>query len=261
MGVNRKHWRPPFSKLPSWLCPECQSGTLALNGDSLKCEETGPSREAHDHEAWDPDWTVERFSGLLTCQNSSCGEIVAIGGKISYVEDHDWEQQQHHWAQVFHPTFISPAPPIFALPDKCPEAVVDELSRAFALFWFDTGSCANRMRTAAEALLTDRRVPSTTINRMGSRARLSLHARIERFKQTAPDSADYLLAIKWLGNAGSHANLDELSRDDLLNGFELFEHVVERIYVKREEHLKKIAKGINSRKGKPVKKRNSASFI
>jgi hypothetical protein len=66
----------------------------------------------------------------------------------------------------------------------------------------------------------------------------------------------YLIAITWLGNAGSRVNLDQLGGDELLNGFDLFEHVVERIYVQREEHLKRIAKGINPRKGRSAKKRH-----
>jgi hypothetical protein len=121
-------------------------------------------------------------------------------------------------------------------------------------------SCANRLRTAAEALLTERKVPRTTINKKHKRERITLHARIEKFKQHDAVSADLLLAIKWLGNEGSHANLDELGGEDLLNAFEFFEHLVERIYVKREEQLKKIAKGINFRKGRSPKKRRKDLF-
>ena len=137
-----------------------------------------------------------------------------------------------------------------------PKSVKIELKKAFSLFWSDTGSCANRLRAAVEALLTDRKVPRLTINKKGKRERISLHARIEKFKQVDANSANYLLAIKWLGNAGSHANLDELSGDDLLSGFELFEHVVGIIYVQREKHLQKIAKAINSRKGRPIRQKN-----
>jgi Domain of unknown function (DUF4145) len=121
----------------------------------------------------------------------------------------------------------------------------------------ESGSCANRLRGSVEALLTDKKVARTTVNKKGKRERLSLHARLEKFKQKDPSSAEYLFAIKWLGNAGSHANLDELSRDELLDGFDLFELVMERVYVRREEHLKKIAKAITSRKGRPIKLRSA----
>jgi Domain of unknown function (DUF4145) len=259
MTINRNHWNPPFVDLPSWLCPTCQSGSLALNKETLKILESGPSEKCHDHEAWEPEWIDERFVGLLSCQDAGCGEIVAIGGRTNTFEDIDWERQEREWVRSFTPTSMYPAPPVFRIPEKCPKAVAAELRRAFSLFWTDTGSCANRLRAAVEALLTDRKVPRSTINKKG-RERLSLHARIEKFKQTDANSADYLLAIKWLGNAGSHANLDELGGDDLLNGFELFQHVVDTIYVQREKHLKKIAQRINSRKGRPIRQKSDFLF-
>lgn len=260
MAINRKHWKPPFAKFPSWLCPSCQGGTLVLNKDTFSFVETGPSQKEHAHEAWDPDWIDERFIGLLVCQNEECGQIVAIGGRTHHEEDFDWDGQEQNWAREFEPAFMTPAPPVFPVPEKCPKAVRHELKKAFSLYWFDTGSCANRLRAAAETLLTDRNIPRTMLNRKGKRERLSLHARIENFKQADPRSADYLLAIKWLGNVGSHVNVDELGRDDLLNGFELFEHLVELVYVQREKHLKKIAKSINSRKGRPTRHRSAVPW-
>lgn len=255
MAVNRKQWGPLFAKFPSWLCPTCQSGSLAIDKASLKCIETGISTEGQSHDAWDPDWTDERFSGLLICQNSSCGEVVAIGGRTHHVENYISEHGELGYEREFEPLFMYPAPPVFPIPEQCPEHVAAELKKAFSLFWSDKGSCANRLRAAAEALLTDKKVPRATKNGKGKMIRVSLHDRIERFGKIDPGSADYLSAIKWLGNAGSHANLDELGGDDLLNGFELFERVLESVYVQREKNLKKIAKAINSRKGRPAKRR------
>jgi Domain of unknown function (DUF4145) len=246
MAVNRNHWHPPFSKFPSWKCPTCQSGSLVVDQETLKVVETGPSRRCHTNDEWHPDWTEERFAGLLTCQNGECGEIVAIGGRT----DCDWGPEGLY--RSFNPNFMHPAPPIFPVPDKCPDAVATQLRKAFSLFWSDTGSSANRLRAAAEALLTDRRVPSTAIKN-GKRKRIWLHDRIERFKQKEAESADYLLAIKWIGNVGSHYNFDELELADLLDGFELIEHVVERIYVRRDKRLKKMANAINLRKGRPLR--------
>jgi hypothetical protein len=150
---------------------------------------------------------------------------------------------------------LTPAPPIFAIPEQSPSGVSGELKRAFSLFWIDPGSCANRLRVAVEALLTHQKVARTEINSRGRRGPLSLHSRIERFKAKDPDAANYLLAIKWLGNVGSHSGMDEVGDDDLLGAFELIEHVVERLYVKRENRLKKIAKGINMRKGRSLRSR------
>jgi hypothetical protein len=255
--INRKLWQPRFTNLPSWPCPSCQSGTLRLKEDSFVNLETGPSEKSRDHEAWEPDWIEERFVGLLVCQDAACGQIVAIGGR-SHIEDYiDYEQQEQTWERTYEPRFVYPAPPIFPIPEKCPETVADELKKAFSLFWSDIGSCANRLRASVEALLTNRKIPRTAVNKNGKRERISLHARIERFKQVETDSADYLSAIKWIGTAGSHANLDELNRDDLLDGFDLFNHVVELMYVQREKHLRKLARNINLRRGRPVRPKNA----
>lgn len=260
MAINRGHWKPPFISLPSWVCPTCQTGSLSLNKSNLKIVETGSSVRARSHDAWEPEWVENRFSGLLVCQNRECGEIVAVGGRTELIEDLDWEQQVQNWVDAYHPIFVVPAPPIFPLPGECPEVVASELRKAFSLYWSDPGSAANRLRAAAEALLTERKIPRTAKAKKSGRIPLNLHARIEKFKQTAPESADYLFAIKWVGNAGSHSNLDELTHEDLLNGFELFEHVIDLVYVKRDRRLRKIARGINARKGRPIPRRRSTIF-
>lgn len=255
MTINRALWEPSFRNWPSWQCPSCQAGTLALDRATLHNVETGPSVNAHSHDAWEPDWITERFCGLLKCQNLSCGEIVAVGGHTAIREHIDYERHEQTFETAFEPTFLSPAPNIIPLPPECPNAVSTELSKAFSLFWSDVDASANRLRVAVEALLTDRKVPRSKVSSSGKRNQLTLHARIEIFKQKDPTSADYLLAIKWLGNAGSHAGLNNIDRSDILYGFELIDHVIQRIYVRREQHLAKVAKRINSRKGKPVKKR------
>jgi hypothetical protein len=147
MPVDRKLWNPPFSRLPSWLCPTCQAGSLKLDIDTQKAIETGPSRSIHGDDGWDPDWVEERFVGLLICQNGQCGEVVAVGGRTHqdgyhYMGDVGYTQD---WENSYEPTFIDPAPPIFALPKECPEEIAAELRKAFSQFWLDTGSSANRL--------------------------------------------------------------------------------------------------------------------
>lgn len=255
MSVNKSQWRRLFRELPSWLCPRCQVGSLALDDDSLKISEPKWSSDGHSHDAWEPDWILERFACLLICQNRDCGEVVALGGKTSHEEDHDWEQQTMHWSRAFVPQAFTPAPPIFPIPLECPDEVSAELKKAFGLYWSDPASSANRLRVAVEVMLNDQRVAKTVVNKKGKREALTLHARIERFKAKDAEAAHYLLAIKWLGNAGSHSGLDAVDDDDLLGAFELIENVIERLYVRREARLKQIARGLNQRKGKPARRR------
>ena len=103
--------------------------------------------------------------------------------------------------------------------------------------------------------MDERKVKKTIVNSSRKRVHLTLHQRIGLFQNKYADAAPPLEAVKWLGNVGSHANLNTLTIDDLLNGFELFEHAIERIYVRREEHLRRLASGISKQKGKRPKSR------
>lgn len=78
------------------------------------------------------------------------------------------------------------------------------------------------------------------------------HERIEKFAVKHQQAAVQLMAIKWLGNTGSHAALDTLTREDLLNDFEHFEYALDLVYVNKGAALQKRAKRIIKKKG-PVR--------
>src|SRR5581483_9192460 len=103
----------------------------------------------------------------------------------------------------------------------------------------DVASAANRLRAGVEALLDDQGVVKTSVVQR-RRQRMSTHSRIERFKQVDDEAAKYLMAIKWLGNTGSHGAPDDVSRGDVLDAMELFEATIERLYLKRAEKYAKI---------------------
>lgn len=225
-----------------------------MKEDGLQFGETGPSLEAHADVDWGPEWVIERFAGLLVCQNTSCGELAAIGGHTRYMPGRSWDEQ--NWVRELWPDFLTPGPPVFPIPAECPEAVADELRKAFDLYWSDRASSANRLRVAVESLLTDRKIKRYTVQN-NKRQYLSLHKRIMDFEQSQLEPAKQLLAIKWLGNTGSHAGLHDLGPKDVLEAFELFENVLELVYMKRQDRLMKIAKRVTKRKGRPQKSARS----
>ena len=96
------------------------------------------------------------------------------------------------------------------------------------------------------------KVKKTTIDKKGKRRGLSLHARIEEFRRKFPNEADMLMAIKWIGNSGSHAS-EKLTKDDTLDGFEILEHVIHKLFETETKRIKKLTKIINKKKG-PTKK-------
>ncbi|MEO1169138.1 MAG: DUF4145 domain-containing protein [Pseudomonadota bacterium] len=247
MFEDERFWRRSFEVLPNWPCPRCQQGSLKRSKDSEHIVEPHWSAVHHSDDEWESEWLEERFSIQMICQNASCGEVVSVIGKTSHELFHepDWGQSVR---RQFEPKAIYPAPPVFKIIDECPQVIAAELLNAFELYWSDSRSSANRLRAAAEAMLTERGVSRYSFDKKNKRYRLSLHARIERFEKKNAKAAEYLMAIKWLGNAGSHDGLDKLTDQDLLGGFELFEHVLETLYAGKTKKLDKIAKGLNKLK-------------
>jgi hypothetical protein len=245
--VNRTHFAPPFlpAALPAWRCPTCKNGALAIVKDSLRKEETTNSKNARNHPDWEPFWIHERFSVLLKC--SHCMDPVFAVGDVAASEEYDLEDGHSFLLEKLDPKFFSPAPPIISVPPQCPKKVGVQISSASSLFWSSPPSAANGVRVAVELLMDDQRVPRKGRTTKGRFQALSLHARIERYAKKRPDVGAALLAIKWLGNIGSHPA--KLRLTDVLDGFELLEYALEEVYEGKSSRLKTITMSINKKKG------------
>ncbi|SEO01510.1 protein of unknown function [Actinacidiphila rubida] len=148
-----------------------------------------------------------------------------------------------------------PALPLIREGDSFPQTVKDLLVAASAILYLDPSSAANRVRAAIEELLDLHRVPRTFISKKHKRVRYTAHKRIELFKERKPkfaDAADLLMAVKWIGNDGSHGN--ELGVGDVLDGVELLNHALELTYDTSAADLRKRAAAINKHGGIPRKR-------
>lgn len=203
-------------------------------------------------EDWDPDWVEERFSCLLLCSETSCAEPVVVVGRTScepgeYYDNDDGEGHSYmDWMTSLIPDFVLPAPDLFRLPQHCPKDVASEIRRAFSLFWCDTQAAANRVRSGVEALLDSIGVPKRRRVK-GKIERISLHNRIQLFSKREPVLAASLLAVKWIGNAGSHTS--ELSKDDLYDAFDILNHVLDEVVEQRTKQIATLTKEINRKRG------------
>ena len=230
MSIDRKLWIPPFGNgLPALPCCACQIGFLNILADSLKAIETGPSEDAKSHIAWDVEWMDLRFTAFYRCTNPKCGHVVGVVGKIGYTSDYYEELPNGDWElradSHYTPLAFAEPPAIIRVCEQCPAAVSAHLNRSFGLYWMDRRSCATAIRSAVESLLDDRNVPSEIERRPGKPARIPLHDRIVRFQETDLEAAKLLLAIKVIGNVGTHQ--DNISFDDLLTGYEILGHVID----------------------------------
>jgi hypothetical protein len=145
--------------------------------------------------------------------------------------------------------FFCDAPLVFPIAPECPYEVARGLLTSFELLWCDVPSAANRVRGAVETLLTERGIARSVVSSHNKRRRLSLHDRITKFRVKNPVAAETLLAIKWLGNEGSHGSSECLTLEDLLDAYELFEHVIDQVYVKRDRKIIRLASAINRKRG------------
>lgn len=241
-GFTRNH-------VPDWQCPRC-GARLILVKESLCSSETVESKRIPRDDVWEPDWITYIFSASFKCVDPQCGEFVATCGKgtvdVRYDEDEDGFPIQN-WEDHYYPQHFTPHLQIFDIPNSVPKEVSNELENSFSVFFSDSDASGNHLRCAAENILDYLRVPrARNSKKTRKRSPLYLHNRIEALAGKYSEVKDLLLAIKWLGNAGSHSR-SELRKDDILDGYVLFEEVLKLIFFPSEART--IAKVINKNKG------------
>lgn len=250
--MDRRTLKIPFTleKPPDWECPACQKGLLRFRPKSFVHEELFVSRDRSDP-GWDPNWISYVYTGLLVCNNDRCKETVVTAGvgsvDWSVVEDENGQPDQFYYDH-FTPRCFIPHLKLLRVPSQCPETVRDHLERSFSLFFADPQSSANCVRASVEALMTDlgvRRFDKTK----GRRRFISLHQRISLMPKKYEHLKELMLAIKWLGNAGSHDGHAEVSIDDVMDSYDLMEHVLSETYKSKDGVLRRLAKKVNKKKG------------
>jgi len=236
------------SKIPEWECPCCNNGLLSIETKQFHFEETQLSASWHSEEEWEPEYIQYRFHGTLKCKN--CEDFISFlgRGKVDYNHYYDNIHNEYieEYIDVFYPMYFCPPLNIFKIHENCPADIKNEIEDSFSLFWNDLPSCANKIRTSLEMLMNQQNVKKKIIQG-GKRISLTLHKRIEEYKNTNPEIAEFLLAIKWIGNAGSHVG--KIEKIDILEAYELLEHSLNKLFDDTEEKLKRITKEINKRKG------------
>jgi len=256
--MDRKVFKQQFTlkHTPDWECPTCSKGTLKVIPKSFHHHEIKSSR-FHDYEHWDPEYIEYVYSTLLECTNPACKETVAssgvgtVGQYYAYDEHGDPEVE---YSDFFKPRCFEPPLKVLSSPQETPPSVVLLLEESFRLLFSSPSAALNQVRIATEQLLTELGVKRFDV-RGKKRYALSLHARIALLPAKYAAFTDMIFAIKWLGNAGSHApgENDEITMDDVLDAYEFLDHVLKELYLpKRIEALKKKAKAVNKKRG-PVK--------
>jgi hypothetical protein len=234
----------------SYICPTCTSNTLEVLEGSFKHKETKQSRAMHDYEGFGPEHVSYIFSSLLQCSGKKCGEIVACSG-IGYVDEfYETDEDGYsypEYADRFFPKVFTPPLKLFVIPKETPIDTAEALVDSFNIAFINPASAANHVRVALEHLLTHLKVKRSTVSNNKRRA-LSLHARIDAIPAKYNHVKDLCFALKWVGNAGSHASSD-VAIDNVLDIYDIYEELLREIFSGKSKNAKELAKLINKNKG------------
>jgi hypothetical protein len=234
-------------KWPHVECPVCAVGALVPS--FLKHTPSAASMAIYDASG-DAERIVGQFHGVLDCTFPQCGEHVTVAGDLEVSYDVTDEGRTKEF-EFFRLRYAAPALTLIKPPPGAPDKIVAAIRSASSVLWVDPNAAANRLRVATDELLTAQKVRRTTINKAGKREPLRTHARIETFRKTRQKAGDALLAVKWIGNVGSHDS--ELSTSDVLNGASMLGYALRLLYDKTDVEIEREVRKVNARKGLPRK--------
>ena len=233
--------------IPTLWCPKCWNGHISLKQNSIKEFEPNYSKIGRENENWEPEQTTNRFSAILCCNKNGCGEVVVASGNICYVE----VENESRWGNIelLEPKVIVPTPHFFQIPSSTPLAVIDLLEASFSVFWLDKNASMNKVRIAVEQILDSQEIQRTSIDKNGKESRVGLHHRISKFKNINPEAAESLMAVKEVGNLGSH-EYREISTEIAIVVYDLIYFSLIQMYGGVNEELKKKRKMLIESKGR-----------
>lgn len=216
MAFKKKLWGYAFhaGKGPDYPCPHCKVGSLKLRKSTVKRAGPVQARTVRLSDA--------AFTGMLECHSCE-GSAVVVG----YVRKDGY----------LVPRGIYPAPPIITYPSATPREVANELNTAFALFWVDMSSCANKIRVSLERLLEFLNVPAGR-----------LASRIQSLEGADKLQTEVFHALREVGNVGSHGS--DARRDVVLAAFEIYEDQLRKLFTPQGTRIESLAKRLRETKGR-----------
>lgn len=234
---------------PRPRCPSCDSGHVRFGKPDDA--EGYSSASARNHPGFEPEWITGTFSIRGECENPSCrqaihgaGDYFVANAKKS-VSDDPWQETGPEYSAFYRVSQLHPPPRLVLAPQLAPEEVQTGLLRAARVLLADAGLAGTALRSAVERFLTSEGVPS-----IGSSGRFrSAHERIEEWRAADTNRvpvARLFIAVKWLGNVGTHEDSD-LTIAEVLEGADLLDEAFHRIYT--GPNIDARAQSINSAKG------------
>lgn len=215
---------------PRPLCPQCAEGHVRFDKPLLA--ESDP--EARKHDAWEPEWIKGTFSARGECENPECRQTVQATGDyhVDYacsVAFDPFNERRDPYAAFHRIAHVHPPMLLMPIPESAPDGVREGVLRASRVLLADAGLAATALRAAVERLLTAEGIPATdpTTNKFRT-----AHQRIMEWGNADPGRAPVvklLMAVKWLGNAGTHEDSD-VTVEEVLRGASVLDEAFHRLY-------------------------------
>lgn len=234
---------------PRPRCRICQEGCVSW--DKPITAENNQSKKLHNHPGFDPEWIAGTIHTIGRCQNDECEQVVIAVGtyKVDYSHNRaddgpDSEYRGPQYSEFYKLNYFHP-PLALPLPEAVPKDVLDAIDRAVPLLFIDPSFAATALRASVELFLTGQGILAGTPE--GNRR--SLHQRIELWGKEAGNQrvAEQFLAVKWLGNQGTHEG-EPHTVSDVLDGLEFIESAFHELFVAPEIDLR--VKAVNQAKGR-----------
>jgi hypothetical protein len=206
---DQKIWKQKFvsDKYPtSWKCGVCGIGGLHLI-DPIKTK-------------------AASFSTSVKCTNLHCQAIHRVIGRVAFMAGNNEVSSNNSWVddRRLYPTQFLPELIMFELPLSLNDGVKRLLIKAFNHFWYDLDACANKIRQSLELIVDEKGGKGDT-----------LHRKIESLRRELSEQlTDTLLALKMIGNEGSHASRP-FERDEILRVYGLLVDLFNQLYPNESE--------------------------
>lgn len=250
--MDRKIYKKRFTtkSINKYQCPTCNNGVLQILDGTFFKKETKESLDSHEHPEFSYEFVEYIYSCIFECSNSTCKEVVSSSGK-GYVEEYDYynDQGEHKrdYYEYFKPQVFTPHLKVFECPDGTPENAIAEINASFSLLLIDPPSSANHIRIALEHLLTHLGIKEFEIKK-SKNIFIPLQSRINLLPAEYDNIKDIFIAVKWLGNAGSHSS-HKVTYDDVMDSYELTLELLDEIFSTKRMNAKSLAQQININKG------------
>ena len=236
----------PFQKWPSLPCLVCHRGALEMV--TISEFESKASADARVGVEIEEGPRSGFFHGELACSQPSCGSKYVVAGEWTRGTDDPDEETDS--LDIYDPSLfgltvrhILPPLPLIALPEGTPEPVKVLVESCSSVLLSDPNAASGRIRTAIEAVLDQQKIQKTGNSRA---ERLGIHARLNKLAEKNGPAATHLIAMKWIGNEGTHER-EPVPLRSVLDGLELFARGIEILYDPREARLARMAALINKK--------------